>query len=702
MGTDMLAIGISGLHAAQLGLQVTQHNIANANTEGYNRQSLLQSASAPVASGAGYFGTGASVDTVVRSYDKYITKQIYSAQSQASSAEVAAGKLSQIDNLLGDASVGLSSAMTEFFDGVQRVAANPSLISARQSMISASQSLVGRFNTLGQQLAEMQEGVNSQVVSEVAAINGYAAQLADVNATITQAVASSTNVPNDLLDRRDQLVAELSKHIKVSAVDDGNGAFNVFIGKGQQLVIGNTANQLQAMASSQDPERVVVGLKGPSGVVQELSEDLVDGGTLGGLMSFRANSLDGAANTLGALAASVALTFNAQHALGQDLNGLNATSGAASGFQADYFQVDAPRVIPHSDVVATPATVTASFLAPSVDAATGGFFTKLSGSDYNLRFDGANYTLTRLSDNTTWSDASISALNGKITGEGISIAGAPTANVDYLIEPTTTGALNMKLNSAIAVDPRSIAVAAPVVTRLGMQNKGSLSATQGSVSTGYSLSKLSSASPATPTFSYDATNGRFSVPVGASAVVMQARYSDGSTQQISVPAGGTGLVNWKNTAVPQATLSGIDYDVTLDGLGNVVGKGISVELSGTPANNDTFSIATNTNGSSDSRNAVKLAALQVQNTMESGKASFQSYYASLVGKVGAETKQAQSVTSSQQALLKQSSDVRQSISGVNLDEEAANLIKYQQAYQAAAKALEIASKLFDSLLSIKS
>ena len=160
----------------------------------------------------------------------------------------------------------------------------------------------------------------------------------------------------------------------------------------------------------------------------------------------------------------------------------------------------------------------------------------------------------------------------------------------------------MKLNPAIAVDPRSIAVSTPIVTRLGMQNKGSLSASQGSVSTGYSLAKLAAGSPGTPTFTYDSANSRFSVPVGASAVVMQARYSDGSTQLISVAAGGTGLVNWKNAAVPPATLSGIDYDVTLDAMSNVVSRGLSVEISGSPANNDTFTIASNVNGSSDSRN----------------------------------------------------------------------------------------------------
>lgn len=698
----ILSTGITGIQAAQLGLQVTQHNIANVNTPGYNRQFLLQSAGVAQATGSGFMGSGTSVDSVRRAYDKYLTEQTFVAQSRVSESETMLAKLSQIDNMFGDASSGLTSALQDFFKGVQQVAANPSLVSARQSMISASESLASRFNSMSDRLSELYEGVNGEITSEIEVINSYAAQLADVNGEIMRAEAASQQPSNDLLDMRDQLVADLNKHIKVTTVEDSTGAFNVFVGSGQQLVVGTIVNQMVPMTSSNDPERIVVGLKGPSGAIQELPEKLIQGGSLGGLISFRAGTLDTATNSLGVIAASLALTFNAQHALGQDLEGLNATS-AIPGFEADYFKIDPPRVLSSSP---TAATVTASFLAPSVDPATGGFYSKLTGSDYLLRSDGTNILLTRLSDGTVWSDTSIAGLNSLIVDEGIELGGAaPTADVDYLIEPTRQTAIGLKLNPAIAADTSRIAVASPVTSSLGAGNTGSLSVTQGSVSTGYSLANLNAASgatPAVPTFSYSTVTQQFSFTVGSATdpVWVEAKYSDGTSQLLSVPASGSATIDWVNPASPGATLTGINYDVTVDATPAVTANGISVGISGQPANGDTFSIGINANGVSDNRNAVKLAALQVQNTLKDGKATFQGYYASMVSLVGNETRQVKVDFEARSTLLEQSQMARSQLSGVNLDEEAANLIKYQQAYQAAAKALEIASKLFDSLLSI--
>ena len=410
--------------------------------------------------------------------------------------------------------------MQDFFTGVQQIAANPSLVSARQSMLSSAEALASRFNAMSGRLSELYDSVNGEIASEIELINVYAEQLADINGQITRAEASTSQPPNDLLDMRDQLVADLNKHVRVTTVEDSIGNFNVFVGNGQQLVVGSVVNELVPLTSSSDPERIVVGLRGQSGVVQELSESLIEGGALGGLMKFRANSLDDATNTLGQIAASLALTFNAQHALGQDLEGLNQTSSTA-GFQADFFTVSQPKVLASST---TAATVTASFLPPAGDPATGNFKTNLTGSDYVLRGDGSNLTLTRQSDGKAWTAATVAALNTSIATEGFSITGSPTANVDYLIEPTRDAAKNLQINSVIAADVKRIAVAAPSVTSLGSSNTGSLEVSQGTVSGGYLLSSL-------PTFTYttgtSAANGAFSISVagavtwGSKAVISE-------------------------------------------------------------------------------------------------------------------------------------------------------------------------------------
>jgi len=182
MSSGLISIGMTGIHAAQLGLDTTQHNISNANTPGYSRQYVQQSAGIATLTGSGYIGSGTSVDTVRRAYDQYLTTQTSAAQSSASESDAQLAKLNQIDNMLGDSNSGLSSAMQDFFTGVQQVAANPSLVSARQSMLSSAQSMASRLNSMSGQLNDLYASVNGEVSSEVQTINGYAQQLADVNA----------------------------------------------------------------------------------------------------------------------------------------------------------------------------------------------------------------------------------------------------------------------------------------------------------------------------------------------------------------------------------------------------------------------------------------------------------------------------------------------------------------------------------------
>lgn len=678
MSTGTLSISISGIRAAQLGLQVTQHNIANANTPGYSLQSILQSAKTPVLTGAGYLGTGASVDGVRRAYDVFLTQQTNAAQSKVSESESMLSNLSRLDNMFGDAASGLAPALQEFFTGVQQVSSNPSLVSARQVMLSSAQVLTGRFNTLNDRLNESYDSVNNKIVTEVASINSYTKQIADVSVQIMLAEGATNNPANDLQDLRDRLVSDLNKHVRVSTVEDSSGNFNVFMSNGQQLVVGGFVNQLTPLASNGDPGRLGIGMKGASGTTLELQESVIEGGSLGGLFKFRTDSLDVAADSLGTVAASLALTFNAQHALGQDLEGLNAES-ALGGFQADFFSIARPLVLPSAGGA---ATVTVDFTT-NYDATQGIFVAnKWPAGDYVLNNDGVNVTLTRVFDDqtTTWTAGNMAALNTQIASEGLSLGGAvPTAGVDYkfTIDQARSVSGNIAVNPAIAADSRRIAAAAPTATSLGLGNLGTLRVSQGSVSPGYSLANLNAAVvPPEPTFTYALAGDQFSYTGSGSVQVV---YGDGAPQAAGA------LINRVSGGVE---LSRIIYD------------GISVDLSGMPKNNDTFSIGFNANGVADSRNAIKLAALQLQNTMSGGSSTYQISYASMVSKIGVDTHEVKINGEAQQALLKQNQEAVSALSGVNLDEEAANLIKYQQAYQASARAFDIASKLFDTLLGI--
>jgi flagellar hook-associated protein 1 FlgK len=215
----ILNIGVSGLNAAQSGLLTTSHNISNASTPGYSRQHTVQAANIYLRTGSGYVGQGAHVETVRRSYDQLLGRQVLSAEAGASEMDSYLGQIRQIDNMLADSDAGLSPALAGFFKGLQEVAANPTSIAARQTMLSASQALTARFQALDQRISEVREGVNSQVATQITQINTYSSQLADINQRVVLARASGTNhEPNDLLDQREQILKDLNKLVRVTTV----------------------------------------------------------------------------------------------------------------------------------------------------------------------------------------------------------------------------------------------------------------------------------------------------------------------------------------------------------------------------------------------------------------------------------------------------------------------------------------------------
>ena len=649
---NIFSIGVSGLNAANIGLATTSHNIANASTPGYNRQIVLQGTNLPGFTGAGYVGQGTHVQTVQRVYSQFLSQQVMSAQASAAAMDSYLGQVSQIDNLLGDASVGLASALAGYFAGVQQVAATPTSIAARQTMLANANALVSRFQAIDDRLNQIRAGVNGQIATEVSTINVFSQQIADLNDRIALAEAGAMGQPpNDLLDERDQAIAELNKHIRVASSAQGDGTYSVYLSNGQPLVVGSQVFKLAAVASAADVTETVVAAVMANGSTVELPNSLLDGGSLGGLIDFRTDSLDPAQGQLGAIAVALAQDMNDQHRLGQDLNGL------AGG---DLFALDAsqaPSVIANSkNPAATTAVIGATFVPTAVSPTARSVSAELAGSDYRLSFDGTDYTLTRLADGKSWTGATPDAV--AITAEqGFDLTiqfGVVTAGASFLIRPTR-GAIR-GLSVAIT-DPRSIAAAAPFRTAAGTGNTGTGSISAGSVDM-----------PPPP-------DPNLQQPVTIS-------FINATTYSVvgpGIPVGATGTYTAGDP---------ISYN------------GWTVSISGAPAAGDSFTVAANTGGISDNRNATALAALQTRATMLGGTASYQERYAQLVSQVGSKTAEVESLANSHQAVAEQAESARQSLSGVNLDEEAANLMRYQQAYQASAKAIDIASKLFDQLLSM--
>lgn len=638
MATGIFGIGLSGLNAAQAGLLTTSHNISNAATPGYNRQQTVQATKLAELSGAGFIGQGVNVATVKRIYSEFLANQVVQAQTQASQLDSYYAQIKQLDNMLGDPNSGLSPALQSFFTAVDDVAANPAAVPSRQALLSGAQSLVSRFQALNQRFTEIREGINSQITSSVTTINSLAQQIARLNQSIVSVQSVSGGQPaNDLLDQRDALVAQLNEEISASVVKQSDGNYNVFIGNGQALVMGPQTLTLTATAAPTDPSRITVGYVTGAGTVL-IPEASLQGGALGGYVAFRNGTLDAGQNALGRIAIGLAQTFNDQHRLGQDLN------GALGG---NFFSVPTPGVIAHS------GNNPASTISASISSVSA-----LTSSDYKFSFDGTNYTLTRLSDGTTSSTTTVPSGAAPLTFQGISVTAATiNSGESFLIQPTRNGARDL----AVAItDTAKIAAAAPIRTNAALANTSTAAISAGSVN-------------APPP-----TDVNLQQPV---TITFHSPY-DG---QFDVTGTGTGL-----PATNQVYTAGA----------NVSFNGWTAQISGTPAAGDVFSVGPNSNGTADNRNALLLAGLRTSNTLLGGTASYQSAYGQLVSDIGNKTRELEVTSKAQANLVAQSEVAQQALSGVNLDEEAANLLRYQQAYQAAGKVMQIASTLFDTVLEL--
>jgi flagellar hook-associated protein 1 FlgK len=669
MSNSMFFTGLSGLNAAQAALVTTGHNTANVNTAGYSRQTAqVASSSGIYAPGVGFFGSGVKVTDVTRSYDQYLTSQLNQAQSLNQSLTTHYTQISQIDNLLANQTAGLAPQLQTLFTNVQAVANTPADPSARQQLISSSQALANQFRSMDQSLASLNANVNDQVAGTVDQINTYAEQIASLNKQVAMlGNATGGQAPNDLLDQRDQLVNALGKLVGTKVVVQDGGQYNVFIGNGQTLVLGDKATKLAVVSSSRDPSQTSIAKVNAAGDKVEVQDGVLAGGSLGGLLQFRNDTLSNAQNSLGRIAIVLADTFNAQQKLGMDLNG---------DMGQDFFSQASPGVFSNSRN--TGPTVLASFSDTS----------QLTTSDYRVNVTGAGapgFTVTRLSDNTIVSPDSVTgAYDGvKLGFPTAPPALAPVAGDSFLIQPTRTGARDL---AVVVTDPAKVAAASPIITGNASNNKGNGAISAGTVSAAFLATPLT----ATATLAYDSTNQSLSgFPSGSSVTVTLANGAaktygpTGGGNYDTVPATGPFV------GVPFTSGAAISFD------------GITVNISGSPANGDTFTIGKNIGGVSDGSNALLLGALQNKKTMGGSTTSFNDAYGQLVSTVGNKARQIQIANTAQTSLTLQIRTAQQSVSGVNQDEETANLLMFQQMYQANAKVIQTASTMFDAVLGIR-
>lgn len=641
---DIFGTATSGLQAYQRALSTAGHNIANANTAGYSRQRVELSTRPPQLSGSSYIGSGVQVDSVRRVYDQFLTDRVRSSTSSVEDLQTFAQFSGRVANLLGDADAGLNGALENFFNAAQGVANDPSSIPARQLMLSEAESLVTRFQYLDTQVSAMRKEVNDQLATVTTEINGLSQAVADINKDIVVATGrAGGQPPNDLLDQRDQLLEELSGLVSITTLAQDDGSLNVFVGNGQALVTGGSAATLSVAGNSFDvtENEIVYSVGGSAAVIT----DTLSGGKLGGLLRFREEILDPAQNSLGRVAVALGTEFNAQHVQGMDLDGALGDT---------FFSLGTP------GWSASSTNSGSGILAVSYDPGSIG---NLTTKDYILRFDGGSWSLTDAGGNAI----ALASGNGTtadpyiVDGLRIAVDGVVPVDGDrFQIRPTRDAGEDIGL----AIDNvRSIAAAAPVrideaTTATGMPiniGDGALHFT--GVDNGFN-------STATAVdISYNAGTLSYTGTIDSVAVSGSFAYNP-------------------------ATDSGAAYNI----------GGVNFAVTGTPANGDAFTIVTNTDGTGDNTNALALAGLQTALTVENGTTNFQGAYAQMISDVGTRTRQAEISHTAQQALQRQAISDRSAVAGVNLDEEAANLLRFQQAYQAMAQVVTVADSMFQSLL----
>lgn len=644
---NILSIAQTALAAAQAGLATTGHNIANASTPGYSRQLIIQTAIAGQNEGGGFIGKGTQVVTVQRVYSDFLGSQIRGTQANASQLSTYYAEASRINNLLADSSSGVSPVLQDFFASVQNVASNNGDGPSRSAMLSSSQSLAGRLQSMSGQLSQYRDNVNTQITTIVGTINSYSQQIANLNDAISKAqTASSNQPPNDLLDQRDYLVSELSKLTKTTVVKDGIN-YSVFIGNGQPMVIGPTASKLAAIQAPSDNSQMQIAYVSSGGTVP-IADSGLPGGSLGGLLEYRSTTLTDAQNSLGRIAIGIAATFNAQHKLGQDATGVMGT---------DFFKMADPLVVPNANNAGS------AVLTGTISNANA-----LTISDYKVNFDGTNYSVTRISDNAVVYPANATFPSGAIDGFTLNIAsGTMSAGDSFVIKPTVNGASAFDV---LITDKSKIAAAVPVSTAAPTSNSGTGTISAGTIDSNYTAATITPA----VTLTYNSGTGMFSgfpaaLPVTVSLNGVTTTYAAG-------------------TPVPYTSNATINFG------------GVSVQISGTPANNDTFKISGNSNSAGDSRNILLLGSLQTAKTLDSGTNSYQDAFAQMVSLIGNKTHELEVNNTAESNLLDSMVDTQQSESGVNLDEEATNLLRYQQAYQAAGKVMQTVDEMFKVLLDL--
>ncbi|MCO7524194.1 flagellar hook-associated protein FlgK [Pseudomonas asiatica] len=672
---SLINIGMSGLGAAQSGMYTLGNNIANADVESYSRQQNVQKTKGGQQVGQVFIGSGTTLADVRRVYNAFLENQLRSTTSLSSDATSYLNQITPLDTALSSSDTGITAALKSFFSAMQDAAAKPSEDASRQLLLTSAQSLAKRFNTLSAQLNQQNSDINANMASIADKVNALTQSIADLNGQISKMTAVNGQ-PNDLLDQRDGAVRELSALIGADVVEQKNGNYDIYLKNGQALVLGNTTQTIGVQPSATDPTRMSLILNRGSTKMDITST--TTGGELGGLIRYRKDTLDPALNELGRVALVVADAINSQLAQGIDKNG---------DFGATLFgDINSAAAISQRSVAKTGNSAGSGNLDVTIKD-TG----KLSTSDYQVTFTSATgYSVRKLPEGTDMGSFDLTDTPPPVI-DGFTLSlngGGLSAGDSFKITPTRNAGAGI---DTVLTDPKRLALASPLTATSGSGNKGTGVITQPTLTSEMDI--------------YDAAQrSQLQTGLKYSTPVKLVFGDDTSSPQAYKMYDAKGTEIGSGTIVPGQE-NKLQLSVPMvDGSGNSLGGNFTFEMSvsGAPKNGDSYTVALSGAGSADNRNALSVIDLQTKSTVEVGAngkgISFTDAYAKLVSNVGGKAGQAQMDSDATTALHASAVESRNGLSGVSIDEETGNLVKFQQYYTASSQIIKAAQETFATLI----
>lgn len=691
---SLISIGLSGLTASSAAISTIGNNTANVDTAGYSRQQVMTTAATQqnIGIGIGYIGTGTTLSDVRRIYNSYLDSQLQSTTALAADATAYSGQASKTDSLLSDTSTGIAGTLATFFSQLQAISTSATDTNARSQFLTQAQALTSRLNSMASQLGGQNSTINTQLTTQADQINSLTANIASLNKQITAASAGGTS-PNSLLDARNESVRSLNELVGAKVVEN-NGNYDIYVGNGQALVSGSSSFQLSTGPSTDDPTQFSLKVSYGAGNTTDITS-VVTGGSVGGLLRYRSDVLTPATNQLGQVALALSDTVNTQLQQGVDANGDFGTNLFKS---INDLSMTSQRSIGKVGNSAGSSNLDVSITDTS----------KLTASDYSVTFDNPGNTVPP--DASAFTVRSLpggaTVGTGKLTDtppksfDGFSVKldstpGSVAIGDSFKVTPTRNAAAGI---TTVMTDLKDIAVAGALTGTAGA-NSGGAGFTQPTVNTQSNIYN--------PTATADLQNAiKSATPM---RVVFSAVASNGTQTYNLLDARGNPVMDNSTPAVAitGTIVPGQSNNLTFnlgytDSASNKQTLSFSTTVTGSPAANDSFSIGMTPSGSSDNRNGTAVLALQTKSTVNVGAAgtgaSMSGAYGSLVSSTGSKAAQGKSDVTATTAVVASAKAARDGVSGVSLDEEAANLVKYQQYYTASSQIIKAAQTIFSTLI----